>query len=487
MGANFSTMLGASIPTWLRLGLVAMAVGCLLESSLTVWAQPATAKAQATGKTPATGKGAIGVTDVIAIAGGGEIRGAVVSKLPDGTLDVAVQRDWLDAHAPEAAAALIAEERLQTRAVMTSLAKRLAATIDSLPESRTRTLGLLRREADRVDDWLAAAEQARQRDAAGKLVDEADDDARPLRPPAARRGETHFTLLRIAPQRVQKVRASGQAAQRIARWAWSERLEDVEGRSAPDLTKELKARGIDPLAPPPGLGDRLPPLPQDDREWQARMALVDDALGEPVSFQGFGDRVVKAGETEEGLVGILPQLAQLLGGGDGALGGLGLDEVLGGLQKDRLPAAPPASAANPPGQPAEKWLQSARTQAADVGRYRATRVKLDPAAGRAEVESVFEVRMPEGSWEMIWRDTQSADAAAVKEGAAEQVEADPRIAGLLQTIRGLGLVDEAAIKRAIGVGAATFAAQADLDSRFNAFRSQHIQRLDSPPLRWDAR
>ena len=47
-----------------------------------------------------------GVTDMIAVAGGGEIRGAVVKRFPDGTLDVAVQRDWLDAHAPEAAGVL---------------------------------------------------------------------------------------------------------------------------------------------------------------------------------------------------------------------------------------------------------------------------------------------------------------------------------------------------------------------------------------------
>ena len=92
-----------------------------------------------------------GVTDMIAVAGGGEIRGAVVKRFPDGTLDVAVQRDWLDAHAPEAAGVLVAEERRQTRAVMVALAKRLADTIAALPESRTRTLGLMRREADRVD------------------------------------------------------------------------------------------------------------------------------------------------------------------------------------------------------------------------------------------------------------------------------------------------------------------------------------------------
>ena len=430
-----------------------------------------------------------GVTDLISVAGDGEIRGAVVKRFPDGSLDVAVQRDWLDAHAPEVAEVLGAEERRQTKAVMEALAKRLATAIATLPESRTRTLGLLRREADRVDDWLAAAEAAGDRDAAARSADEGGAD-RPIRTRAARRGDSQFTLLRIAPKRVTKVRPSGQDAQRIARWAWSERLEDVEGRSAADLTKELKGRGIDPRSPPPGLGDRLPPLPQDDREWAARMALVEGALGDSVAFQGFGDAVVKAGEAEGGLAGILPQLGQLLGGGNGGLGGL--DDILDGLKGGGPPGAQaPAPATpggdNPAGKPAERWLMSARAQAADAGHYRATRVNVDAAKGRAEVESVFEARMPDGSWDTIWRDVRAADAARANEAAVERITADERISGLLQTIRGIGLVDEASIMQAIRVGAATSTAQGEIDTAFNDFRSRHVQRLDGPPLRWDGR
>jgi hypothetical protein len=433
-----------------------------------------------------------GVTDLISVAGGGEIRGAVVKRFPDGSLDVAVQRDWLDTNAPEAAGVLVAEERRQTRAVMETLAKRLAATIEALPESRTRTLGLLRREADRVDAWLAAADEARDREAAERSAEDGGGDGRtdrPLRPRPARRGESQFTLLRIAPKRVTKVRPSGQDSQRIARWAWSERLEDVEGRSAADLSKELKGRGIDPLSPPPGLGDRLPPLPQDDREWAARMALVEDALGDSVAFQGFGDAVVKGGEADGGLAGILPQLGQLLGGGNGALGGLGLDEILDGLKGAGVPAIPPAApgGTNLAGRPAERWLLSARSQAADAGHYRATRVNVDAANGRAEVESVFEARMPDGSWETIWREVRTADANMANAAAVERITGDERIGGLLQTIRGIGLVDEASIMQAIRVGAATMEAQGSVDTSFNDFRSRHIQRLDGPPLRWDGR
>jgi hypothetical protein len=219
------------------------------------------------------------------------------------------------------------------------------------------------------------------------------------------------------------------------------------------------------------------------------MALVGDALGDTVAFQGFGDTVVKAGEAEGGLAGILPQLGQLLGGGNG---GLGLDEILDGLKSGGLPGAEanPAATpggANPAGKPAERWLMSARAQAADAGHYRATRVNVDAAKGRAEVESVFEARMPDGSWETIWREVRAADAAHANEAAVERITADERISGLLQTIRGIGLVDEASIMQAIRVGAATSTAQGEIDTAFNDFRSRHVQRLDGPPLRWDGR
>lgn len=457
-----------AIPVRRTVALAAtLAVGLLVASP---------ARAQPAGRAKGSKAAPPGVTDVVGVAGGGEIRGAVVTKLPDGSLDVAVQRDWLEANVPEAAAALVAEERRQTRAVMEDLAAKLAATIRDLPESRSRVLALVRREADRVDAWLAAADAEGPADAGAEA-----DAPREKRPAAARRGDSQFALLRIAPKRVAGVRPSGQAAQRVARWAWSERLADVETRSAADLSAELEARGIDPRAPPPGLGERLPPLPQDDREWAARMALVEDALGDPVVFQGMGDTVIRAGEAGGELAGLLPQLGRLMGNG----GGEGIGDLLRGLAD-----GPPAGAAPRPaggaGQ-AERWLESARRQAGDVGRHRTTRVEVDPHNGRAVVESVFEARMPDGAWETIWRESSSADAATADEATVQRITADERVSGLLQAIRGIGIVDEGAILQAIRVGAVTMRAQQQLDATFQDFRSRHIRRLDVPPLRWDRR
>ena len=103
------------------------------------------------------------------------------------------------------------------------------------------------------------------------------------------------------------------------------------------------------------------------------------------------------------------------------------------------------------------------------------------------MESVFVVKMGDGSWETIWRDEQVLGADAAPAGAAERIQADPQVGPLLEAARGLGLADAATLKQAIGLGAATLAAQSRCDSRFNAFRSDYTRRLDGPPLRWDNR
>jgi hypothetical protein len=390
-----------------------------------------------------------GGCDVIETAGGSEIRGAVLRRGADGSVDVAVQRDWLAAHAPEAAAALAAEERPQARQVREQLRQRLAQRIDELPESKTRSLALLRRELVRVEAELTA--------------DEGDTPAgaAPQQPE-----QTQFALLRIAGKRVRRIRAAEPAAHTMVRWAWGERLKDVEQRSAADLGAELVTRGIDPAQEPPHLGDRLPPLPQDEREWQARLALIDDALSVPVAFQGTGDLLVRTDNAEPGMTALLPLLTQMLGGGG--------------------PPAPkaPGAVGRPDGA---AWLESARSQASQEGHFRATRLHLDPVGRRVKVESVFVVKMGDGSWETIWRDEQVLGADDAPAGTTERIQADPQVGPLLEAARGLGLADAATLKQALGLGAATLAAQSRCDSRFNAFRSDYTRRLDGPPLRWDNR
>lgn len=374
-------------------------------------------------------------TDTVHLAGRGELRGAVLDRRPDGGLTVAVRRSWLRDHASAEVDRLAAEDRRLAAAARDDVSRRIERLLDADGEKGTRRGDLLERERARLR--------------------------------AARDDDSEFAILDLAPRAVRRVIPANPADARLARWGWHEGLDDVEALSARRLRAALVEAGVDPDGEPPDLADRLPPRPQDDREWHARLALVDQALGTPVTFQGVGSTVVRVGDGDAGLADIVRLLPQLLAGGE-AGGGL-----LGDLLADLAPEAA--------GARGDDWLAVARSQAPE-GRFRATRVRPDVGAGRATVESVFQVRLPDGTWATAWRDTATAGGGDAPPGAADRILADPRVKPLLEGLRALGIADDATIEKAVAVGVATLAAQQASDARFAALQSDVLRRLDIPRL-----
>lgn len=375
-------------------------------------------------------------TDVVRLADGDSIRGQVVRQAADGTLRVAVRRAWLEQAEPRLARQAAAEEAGQTRAALEQLAGRIDSMLAAPPGRFDESLlALLRREHARVTGMLEA-------------------DAATL---------PQFIWLSLAGNRVRGVERAEPAWRQLVQWGWHEDLDRVETLSQRDLARALEERGVDPAAPPPSLVDRLPPSPQSDDQWQARVALLEDAYGKSVTFQGTGDIVVRS-DQEVTVEALLPVVTQMLSGDVG-----GLLDLLGGGGGGR------------PAVAEDRWLASARRQAGSDGHFRATRVQTKPEQGVVDVESAFEVRLADGTWATVWRDRQRVDATQPRAGLEERIAGDPRVGQALQAIKAFGAIDEAALTEAIRFGAATMEAQEGIDMRFAAFRSDHTLRLDSPP------
>lgn len=375
-------------------------------------------------------------TDVVRLADGDVVRGQVVRQAADGTLLVATRRAWLEQAEPRLARQAAADEAVQTTAVLKQLATRIDAMLAAPPGRFDESLlAHVRREQARVTAML-----------------EADTPTVP-----------QFMWLSLPGNRVRGVERAEPAWRVLVQWGWHENLDRVETLSQRELATALEQRGIDVAVPPPSLVDRLPPSPQSDDQWQARVALLEDAYGKSVTFQGTGDIVVRS-DREVTIEALLPVVTQMLSGDVG-----GLLDLLGGAGGGR------------PAVAQDRWLASARRQAGSDGHFRATRVQTKPEQGVVEVESAFEVRLADGTWATVWRDRQQVDATQPRAGLEERIAGDPRVGQALQAIKAFGAIDEAALTEAIRFGAATMEAQEGIDIRFNAFRSDHTLRLDSPP------
>lgn len=375
-------------------------------------------------------------TDLARLVGGDVLRGQVVHREADGGLLLAVRRAWLEENHPRRAKAAVAAETRHSREATEQLVGRIDAMLDE-PAGRYEEglTAFLRRERRRVAGLLAAA---------------------PDRP--------QFVWVELPAAEIREVAGAEADWRRLVQWGWHEDLPDVETLPRAKLAARLEALDIVATDPPPRLADRLPPLPQDDREWQARIALLEDAYGPPVSFQGTGEIVVRT-DSELTIESILPVIEQLIGGD---LGGL-----LGAPSGDQHRQAP-----------ADHWLASARQQAAAEGRFRATRVDASPTRDVVVVESVFEVHLESDGWITLWRDRVQLDATAPREVSAERIAADPRVGPALEAIKALGVFGDVAIAQALRHGAATLEAKEMIDHRFAAFNSTYTVKLDGPPLVW---
>lgn len=375
--------------------------------------------------------------DVVTLKAGRSLRGAVLYRSPKGDLSVAVSRAWLKQANPSDYEENASADAQSQREAWTQTRDRLTSLLETAPD-QSRLAFLYRSELDRLEELLAKDE-----------------------PP-----ETLFLVLDLPAASVGKVTLATPERRRLALLAWQEEIPDVETRDANSLKQILVKEGVPLEGPLPDLSGRLPAQPQSEREWAARLALVEYALGRPLDFQGMGSTIVQTGADQPvDLATVLPRLLQ---------------EQVGSVLDDLLGNAKPA------GKPVDdrELLKPAIAAAEKAGArgFRVSRLQLNAETSQVRVETRFVARLGADDWQPVWAAVEQADGRQARPDQETQIEADPQLQTALKSIQSLGLGVEDGLRQAIRVGAATMAAQQAADGRFFELRERYTRRLDGPRL-----
>ena len=395
----------------------------------------------AAGTVPLVARG----VDRVRLAGGGQLWGAVLHRSASRGTVLAVERGWLKRRDPKRLAAFEQAEQTDVPAAWRELSERIDRWL-----------------TERAGDQKLVAFLRTERRRARKELDRLDQD------PAI--APTQFAVLRLRPAEVRDVVIQPPDRKRVVLAAWVHRLENVESRSVTDLADELTDRGKKPeTSDLEALWARLPIQPQDDAEWAARRAIVEYALRRPLAFQGSGSLLVPSLPGQQ--VTIDAALVRELLGRE-------LGRLLELLDTDR-PAGRPAG-------PADPLVEASRRAERDgVIGYRVTRFRHDLGRRRTTVTSRFLVRLPDDSWQTAWQAARTFDASRARPQLQQQIARDPQVQAVTSLARQLGLTGQGdKLETALQFGAATMAAQQELDSRFLEFRDRYLERLDRPPLFW---
>jgi hypothetical protein len=395
--------------------------------------------------------------DVVKLKSGKIVRGTIARADADGSLTMAVSREWLRKSDPKLLANVEAEETHTRIAALEQLRDRIKKELERVPEE-SAVATFLRVERKRIESQLAEAAPRE------KLLSE---KAQPEQP--------QFVWLELPTKKIAKLVSPSVERKRIAGWSWYERLANVETRDAEDLARELARKRIDPAQPVPDLSERLPLRLQDEREWSARMALIHYSLGKPLDFQGTGDLLVRA-DRAKNAADIAPLIARLFGGQ--------VDSLLKDLLNEGRSAPGPSAAAS--SKSPNAWLEPAIREAErDKARaFRATRVDLGLERRQATVNSAFVVQLANGKWEVIWADRVTEDGSQERPAMEAGIANDPQVKSALGLLKSLGANGDDQVRSAIRFGAATMAAQQAVNNRFSAFRDPYLRRLDGPPFWW---
>lgn len=363
----------------------------------------------------------------------------------ESTVTFYVAREWLRKHHSADYRKFIAGEEAQRRLALEQYRQGLQQWRDRRPEPKL------------LHDFIERS----LRDVESRLRDQKPVDAAEA---------SQLCIVELPAKQVKRWHAQPDAVRRLLALAWEARLPDAEDLSAGALSERLKRQGVDVEHGAPDLSDRFGIVALSPRQWAAKVALIEfEILGKP-RFQGTGGTLLAADDPAKQL-----PLADVLGN----LLQDQLGDALGDLLNPR-PGGIRESAKSKEQAAVEKALASAAEEKATG--VRTTYLDQDLARRRVTVTDTFHALMPDGTWQAIWRKSATVNPDGEAK-AAEALAADPQVAEIMRTIKGLGLdANEDLLKSALRFGAATQRAMHATEGDFAEFLRGHTRRLLGSPI-----
>jgi hypothetical protein len=376
--------------------------------------------------------------DLVRLRSGQRLYGFVLAQHPDRTLEVAVARDWLESTYPALARELIEIDEAQTMAAYEKLIARTRSWLEHRQQDRSLAI-FLEKELDRFEFSKANPDRSKS-----------------------------FVRVILKPDQFRDVTLQPDSRRKVAALAWQHRIEGATTTPVSLLQKQLEAKGVNLQSSHVDLSEQVSPSIETDRSWCARQALVEHQLRKPLEFQGTGEMLVRLSDNPDfGAV-----VGQMLRGGGGldAIGQLGAEL---GLPEFKVP------------REQGRWWKRA-TEEAERDGFRGvliTRMSQSQLSPVVSVElSFFALEQP-GDWFLVKQITATADANQQPADRLQQLQNDPQIKGVLDTLKGLGLGGEQSLlDQAMRHGAATQQASRNALGLFNEFASQYTQQLDGQPI-----
>lgn len=384
--------------------------------------------------------------DMVALVGGEQILGMFASPPANGTVTLYADRDWLQKHEPALYRKVAAGENNRRKQALEQYLERLKTWRERRPEPKLLT-NFIERSLRDVESRLQGVEQNKP-------------DSKP----------SQLVVVEVPAVQVKRFWSQPPEVRRLLGLAWEAELDGIEDLSAAALADKLKQQSVDVEHTVPDLSDRIGVVPLDDRQWAAKVALIEfKILGQP-HFQGTGGMLVR----DDGS-GARPQLPDLIGGL--------LQDQLGDALGDLLnpQGGGQGGAANKQTKAVEKALATAAEERATG--VRITYLNQDITNGRATVTDTFYARMPDNSWAAICEKSSTVGLDAANKLTEEELAADPQMAEALKTLKGLGIdANQDLFKSALRFGGATQKAMQNADRDFTDFLLAHTRRLIDPPL-----